>query len=483
MRPHSRRALSDKQPAPTGFSSHRKAKVKSCTTGISAPCHSSVCTSNKPEYCSPPKKTKRLKTTKQRNQIRGQGSDKSNQSHQHCGRGCKDKGPCSEGQGCQCSQSLNFCRTEKPIAKLFPLQKPSMITEGRLTSVKGLFRHEVRSMDIERLVKVKKHQKQREKREGQATARNSSPPSGWIPHSTPPAVISETSVEGISACANIDQKSKTLEKTDCLQTGLGKTVPMTVGSGDGKHNSAQTHEDTDNPATSRSPSDQKGIQEAVLLSSSENESVHESFPTSVKVRLTDHNVLPKKTSTRNYKETNKATTAMDAQHGFVNTQSLDTPAGPEVLNSDAPQFSRNPAVFAFSSATPDREKSVLGNESQHRKPGLSFKEEVVKRLAARLCHNPSSFPLQCCCPLETECRNVLLHHLQERHGSQLQHNLSRIHSHLTAEGPRSPLTAEQVLPSSVQNYIEDTPVNFSYKRKRDDDQRCETMEFQIGMSP
>lgn len=484
MRHRNRRALSDKQNALNMFSSHMKAKMKSCNTGIYAPCHSSVCSNNKTEeHYNAPQKTKRLKTIKQRNQIREQSNNRYNQSHQHCERGSKNKGPCRECQDCQCSRLLNLSSKEKPVAKPFPSQKPSIITEGRLTSIRGLFSHEVRSVDIERLVKEKKHQKHIEKQARQATASNSASPSCLIPYSTPPAVISETSEEGISACANKDQTSKILEKTDCLQTNLEDTVPVTMHTGDGKHNCAQPPEATDNTARPGSPSDQKGKQEAVILSSSESEPVHKSFPTSVKVSQSGHNVLRKKKKLYIHEQTNKATAALDVQHDFINTESLHTTAGSEVLNSNALQFDLSPAMF--SSPTLDREGSALGDESQHRKDflGFSSKDEVVSRLAARLCHNLVSFPLQRCCPLLTECRKVLLHHLQERHGSQLQHSLRRLHSHVSAEGPHSPHTAEQVWPSSVQKCLDNTHVYFRNTRKHEDDQQSETMEFHTGMSP
>ncbi|KAF4088388.1 hypothetical protein AMELA_G00082370 [Ameiurus melas] len=473
MRHHNRRALTDKQTALNMFNSHKKAKEKSCNTGISAPCHSSVCSNNKTEErFGEPQKTKRLKTIKQRNQIREQGSSRSNRSHQHCVRRSKDKGPCSECKDCQCSHALNFSRKEKPVAKPFPLQKPSIITEGRLTSIRGLFSHEVRSVDIERLIKEKKHQKHIEMQERQATASPS--PSCLIPHSTPPAVISERSEEGIFACANKDEKS--FEKTDHLHTNLEDAVPMTIRSGIGKHGSAQTPKATDNTTRSGNPSDQEGVQEAVILSSSESEPVHKSFPTSVKVTPSYRNVIPIQKNTQNQRQTNKATATMDVQHDFVNTERLDTPVGSEVLNSDAPQFDPSPAIFMFSSPTLDKERSALGDECQHKKPGFSSKEEEVRRLAASLCHNLGSFPLQRCCPLLTECRNVLLHHLQERHGSQLQHSLHRLHSHLS--GPHSPQTGEQVWPSTVQKHLDNTQKYFSYTRKHEDDQPIETMELQ-----
>lgn len=453
------------------FNSYRKTKVKSRSAGIPAPCHNSVCGNNKTEECSSERqKMKRLKTIKQRNQIREMITNRSNQRHQHCARGSKDKGPCSGCQDCQCS--LNFSRTEKPIAKPFLSQKPSIITEGRLTSIRGLFSHEVRSVDIERLVKERKDKKNNIK-EGQVAASNSSSPSGLIPHSPPPAVISEISEEGISACPNKNQKSKTLEKTDCLQSNVTATVAMTI-------QTAQTPQDTDNTTRSGSPSDQKGIQEAVTLSSSESEPAHKSFP-SVKVSLGDHNVIQKKEKTHDKKQNSK-TTGMDVHHVFVNTEGCVTPTGRGVLNSDALKFNRSPATFMFSSPTLNTERRVIGNENQHRKSGLSSKEEALSRLATRLSHNLSSFPLERDCPLLTECSNMLLQHLQDRHGSQLQHNLHKLHSHISEDSPHSPLTAEHVWPSSVPNCLDNTPVYFSYSRKHEGVQQSETVEFQTSMS-
>lgn len=474
MRHHNRKALSDKQNVVNMFKSHKKAKVKSCNTGIPASGHSSVYSSNKTgEHYSVPQKTKRLKTIKQRNLIREQSTNRPNQSHQHCERGSKDKGPCRECQECQCSRSLSFCKKEKPVAKPFSLQKPSIITEGRLTSIRGLFSHEVRSVDIERLVKDKKHQKHIEKQQGQSTASNSPSPFGVIPHTTPLAVISETNEEGISACANKDLKSKMLEQTDCLQTNLEGTIPRTVQSGDRKHNSAQSHATTARPGN---PSGQKGIQEAVILSSTESEPIHRSV--SVKVSQSDHKDIANKKSTHDQKQVNRATAAIDVQHAFVNNKRLDTPVG---SNSDSSQFDASPVVFTLFSPTLDRERRALQNVSQLRKPVFSPKEEALSKLAARLCQDLGSFPLQRCCPLLTECRKVLLDQLQERHGSQLQHSLCRLHSQPSAEESCSPHTAEQVWPSSVQKYSDNT--HFNYIRTHADDRQSKTMEFQTGMSP
>lgn len=456
-----------------------KVKMKSCNTSMSASCHSSVCSNNKTKKCyRVPQKTKRLKTIKQRNLIRGQSSNRSNQHSQQCERGRKDEESCSKYQDCQGSCSLNLSRKEKPVAKPFPSKKPSIITEGRLTSIRGLFSHEVRSVNIERLVKEKKHQKQ----EGQATASHSPSPPCLIPHSTPPAVVSETSEEGISAYASKDQRLLPLEQTDCIQTNLDGTVPLTMPSGDRTHNSAQIHE-----AFSRSPLDQKDIPEVVILSSSENELVHKSFRTPVSP--CEHKVIPKKKIRHDQKRTNKAA-AVDVKHDLVIAKRLDTPVGSKFFKLDSPQFlnaqldAPSPASFMFSSPTLDSKRMPVGDESQHRNPDFSSNEEAVSRLASGLCNSLDSFPLQHCRPLLTECRKVLLHQLQERHGSQLQHSLRRLHSHISAKDPRSSSdSTEQVWPSSEQKYLGNKQMYSIFTRKHEFNQQSETAEYPTGMLP
>ncbi|XP_027003639.2 uncharacterized protein LOC113643538 [Tachysurus fulvidraco] len=410
-----------------------------------------------------PQKTKRLKTIKQRNQIRRQNSTRSNQHHQHCERRSKDKRPCSECQDCSCLHKLSI--KEKPFAKPFPTQKPSIITEGRLTSIRGLFSHEVRSVDIERLVKEKKHQKHTEKHETQATASNSPSPSCVIPHSTPPAVIAETSENSISACTN-------KEKIHNLQTNLEETDSMTMHSEDENHRSNQTSKATDNTARSASPPGQKGIQEAVILSSSENDSAQKPFQTSFKVTLNDHKAIPKKKNTHIQKQTKKTIALMDVQPDFVNSERLCIPV-------DAPQFNPSPTIVPFPSPRLDRKISALRDESLHSKPVFSSKDEAVSRITARLCRELSPFPVQRCCPLLTDCSEVLLQHLHERHGSQLHHNLHRLQSLLSVEGLQSSQPAKKVWPrNDMQKYLDNTHLYFSYTRKHEDDQPKEIMELQ-----
>ncbi|KAI5620455.1 hypothetical protein C0J50_19922 [Silurus asotus] len=460
MRRHRRRELPDKQNALNKFDSHMKARVKSCNSGLSAPSHTSVCSKNKTdEHFSAPQKTKRLKTIKQRNHIRAQSNIRSKQSLPQCKKGSIDKQPGSESQDCQCIRLLTFSKKVKPGAKPFPLQKPSIITEGRLTSIRGLFSHEVRSVDIERLVKKRKQ-------EGKATASNSSSLSGVIPHSTP-AVISETSEEGSPAHANGGQQPKTLEKAEELQINLEDTVPV-----DGMHSFGQTNKATDKTARSESPS---GIQEAVILSLSESEPIHKSFPTSVKdICLIDHYVSPKTKNTHDQKQAYKTPPVVDVQPA----ERLDSPAGSEVLYSNAQQFEQSPAIFTFSSPTMGRERCSFEREASHRKHILSSKKEAVSRLAARLCRNLVSVPPQRCCHLLTKCKQVLLHQLKETHGSRLQHNLHKLHSHLSTEAPHSPHTADQVWPSSVQQYLDSPQMYFSCTGKYEDVQPRDTMNFQ-----
>ncbi|TSZ83250.1 hypothetical protein Baya_13770 [Bagarius yarrelli] len=372
MRHHSKRALTDKQNVLNKQNSTRRSKVQPCSTGISVPYHSLVSSKNETtKHYTVPHKMKRLKTIKERNQIRRQTSNRFNQ---HCDGKSKDKRRCSDYQDCQCSCSMHFSRKEKPVAKPFPAQKPSIITEGRLTSIRGLFSHEVRSVDIERLVKEKKDQMHIEKIKGRQTTASNSPTSCVVPHSTPLVVISETSEEGISACANKEQKSLT---ADPLQSRLHDTMH----SADNNYSSTQTPKATDNTSLP----DQKGMQEAVIMSPSENHPVQKSFPASFKISQVDHTVNSKNKNTQN--KTNKITAAVGANNDFVHSESLVTPTGLEALHLDVPQFDSSPNIFLFSSPTLEGEKKIVGKCSSttyRNDMALSFNTAYTKYTRSRV---------------------------------------------------------------------------------------------------
>ncbi|KAF7227053.1 proline-rich protein 19 [Nothobranchius furzeri] len=123
-------------------------------------------------------KVKRLKTRKERSQMRGDWKETSRtKSHHHCH--CKSW---KENAFLQ-----NFChngvhqtsRRSTTISSVVPAaQEPSVITESRLTGPHRLFNHEVKSIDIERLLSERsKH----EKKEEQVTEESNNSSASHIP--------------------------------------------------------------------------------------------------------------------------------------------------------------------------------------------------------------------------------------------------------------------------------------------------------------
>ena len=107
-------------------------------------------------------KMKRLRTHKERNQVRGSGAEVSNRKshhhHQHHRNHVSSK---DKQQSHSCSKTIAHCpqRKEARFARLFPsAQEPSVITTNRLIGHQGLFNNEVKSIDIERLLSEQRKQ-------------------------------------------------------------------------------------------------------------------------------------------------------------------------------------------------------------------------------------------------------------------------------------------------------------------------------------
>nr|XP_033496936.1 uncharacterized protein si:dkey-250k15.4 [Epinephelus lanceolatus] len=98
-------------------------------------------------------KLKRLRSRKERSQMRGGGREasKPKSHHHHCHRQSSKDVAHSQNcchSGCHCS-----ARRAEPFPTVIPAaQEPSIITDSRLIGHHGLFNHEVKSIDIERLL-------------------------------------------------------------------------------------------------------------------------------------------------------------------------------------------------------------------------------------------------------------------------------------------------------------------------------------------
>lgn len=448
------KAFPDKQ---NSLRNHIKFLVKSRSTGASAPHR----TKKAEEHCSPPQKVKRLRTRKERDQIRGPNISSFYRSHKPSRRISEEDSQCCDGYKLHCSHPFKHTRKGKAVAVPFLSQKPSVITEGRLTSIRGLFSHEVRSVDIERLVKEQRRQSQGENNEGKPSTSNS------------PCLPSPSPL--ISASGKYDmkegQKSKRpryeqiSKQTDHSQTNLEGAEPSTLHTGDDKC-SAQTCPEAVNNIIIRSP------KEAVVLSSPGSE-LFQSLST-LKANQNDPSVTPEVEDIfRSYdqEQTNNTTPATNVHQRLDNTRARSVH-----FNSDASQDDSAPVTCNASTPVLDKEGSVLADEGQSIKPGALISSEVMGRLASRLCQTLDSSSLRRHCPLLSECREVLMQTLQERN------SFSR-YPLPSADSSHSSNITEQACSSTGQRCGDvDTSMHFSFTRKYEDAQQRRNMENHAGES-
>ncbi|XP_022062031.2 uncharacterized protein si:dkey-250k15.4 [Acanthochromis polyacanthus] len=120
-------------------------------------------------------KMKRLKTRKERSLVRGGWKETSNtKSHHHY---CSRHSSKDMAHFHNCCHSSCHCPSKKQTQ--FPgvapaTQEPSIITDSRLIGHKGLFNHEVKSIDIERLLSEQRNLKQSVKEKYKASSHLSS---------------------------------------------------------------------------------------------------------------------------------------------------------------------------------------------------------------------------------------------------------------------------------------------------------------------
>ncbi|KAG9275983.1 hypothetical protein AMEX_G8230 [Astyanax mexicanus] len=382
-------------------------------------------------HCSPPQKIKRLKTRKERNQIRGPNIS-SFFFQSHVKKVSKDK-----AQGCSCQEShsghshKHFIK-DKTITKLFHPHRPSIITEGRLTSSRGLFSHEVRSVDIERLM-TDRRKSQSQAEDHQAAADNSLSVSSPLIFSPRPE--SGEPVASISRCVQDVDGELALEQTNHLQTITEEHSYMLT-----------CHESLENVVGSGHRSSNKT--KPAVLSSTESDFI-QSFSTPDPPNKTGPPYPPgeREEEPAADKTTTADKTPLDKQQRTHNPLIRSLQSDPAVCTVVSPT---TPAANA-----------------QQIDPDALISSEAIGRLAARLCQDLPLTPLRCHLPLLTECREVLLQALQERNSQ------TGLHLQLTTPTALPDLRhqiTEQASSSSQQRYGESTPtpMHFSFTRGYED---------------
>ncbi|TKS82299.1 hypothetical protein D9C73_016408 [Collichthys lucidus] len=339
-------------------------------------------------------KIKRLKSRRERSQMRMKEASKY-KSHQHH---CRSKISKDLAHVHNCCHSSCHCPSRRDV--LFPnvvpaAQEPSIITDSRLTGHQGLFNHEVKSIAIERLLNKQKLEKrgQQVQEESNATSRLSS---------TPP-VASPLSVNDLLG-ADTDEVMPFEKKAD----------PAT-----------KTHDDCQDEAKKISQGSDitpgQRPQPQLVLSSGNIASFKR---TSVDAAVSSKKTNPGMSEKRREAQ---VTPTVDRKHvktlnkrvkGNINSTLEHTPKNqkppvhqPHGLNTTPLKLSSSHTADSF--------------DIQYRRRDPNSVSKSVSTVAARLC-DTLQFPLLTRRSLVAESREVLLKALREWHGPQLQEDLLEV---------------------------------------------------------
>ncbi|KAI2655341.1 Muscle M-line assembly protein unc-89 [Labeo rohita] len=408
----------------------------SCQTDNAAHTSKPVCSSSMKTdvHFNSSHKVRRLKTRKERNQIRGLERNRYHPSSQH-----------SRREGCEkAHHPLSCSRKVRAFAKPYIPQKPSFMTEGRLTSIRGPFSHEIRSMDIERLVSEQIKRDQQRKEQGkQFVMHVTSPLLPSVPDSDLDCNLDEVQEPLQEAENNMTpqvkrKRSSRKEPSEKNTTNRGVFVSMRPSREDEKRdrNANTRQEDTNSKTRQESQSSPPKETEHVVLASSENEAVPQLCSTPIEPEKNNSQTG----NLQSHDEVKK--TKKNQQNGFMNIQRFEknsTRVG--VPNMEVTQVLENQQTLTSLSDL-DSGAGQVDNVEQGEQMSLSCRE-AVKRLTTRLCQSSELRLPSRRRPLLTECRETLLQTLQKRHSFHLEHNLHRLQSFLHVNQMASQLSSGQ----------------------------------------
>lgn len=310
-------------------------------------------------------KMKRLKSRKERSQMRGGGKEASKfkPHHHHC--------------RCQTSTDIahhhNYCHSSScSRPNVVPTsQEPSIITDSRLLGHQGLFNHEVKSIDIERLLSEQK--------------KDSYPPS--TSHIPSPLSTNDLLCADTGEIMLFENKAGPAMKAN--EACLEKEKKFSQGS-------------------DLTPGQRP--QQQLNISSGSFKTINSSKPLAPTVNTEKVNALNMKV------EGHMISTLVQTPK---NCQSPAHQVRAHHVHQSPVQLSSSPTADSF--------------DIQHRRldPDSVFKS--VSAVAASLC-DCLQFPLMRGRSLVAECREVLLKALQERHGPHLKENLLKVQRSLSFGG-------------------------------------------------
>ncbi|XP_035020303.2 uncharacterized protein si:dkey-250k15.4 isoform X1 [Hippoglossus stenolepis] len=333
-------------------------------------------------------KIKRLKTRKERSQMKGAGKEasKTKSYHQHC--------HCQTSKGRE--HFHNFChgicnsRRDAPFSKVITAtQEPSIITESRLIGHHGLFNHEVKSIDIQRLLS----QQGRLETGGQEAQEENHP--SLTPHIPSPFSSKDLLEAGTDEVLPFERKEDGAAKTRVVCQEKEKPICHESDITPGQRPQQQLDLSSE---SYKSIFSSKHSSPEVIISEEVTSVIHEKEREFQLTPTVDRDIVK-----RSYKKVKK--------------QVISTPRNQEPPAQQTHARHLSPSQLQLSSSPTTN--SFL---TQHRRRDPGCISKCVSAVGARLC-DCLQFPRLRSRNLLAESREVLLKALQERHGARLQENL------------------------------------------------------------
>ncbi|KAM4567397.1 proline-rich protein 19 [Fundulus diaphanus] len=331
-------------------------------------------------------KIRRLKTRKERCQMRAGRTDALKNKSHHRHHFCQSRKDLTYFPNCWRSCHLPT-RKNTPISSAVPVtQGPSMITEGRLIGHHGLFNHEVKSVNIERLFGEQSKPGQSEQKTSEENNNSSHLPS------TPCTSVLlsgdgllDAEGEGVPVKKKVNANTKTLD--DSQEMEMTNLQASNQGDNITPDLQQQLHSSCE---SLKSINQSKNSFQAIETESTEN-----------RMSGTDEAPQPKPFADRGKMKTLNRDMISDQQEPYKNQES--------------PALADDPISCQFQQFT---SLSDSDQEPDH-------VPKTIRAVAARLCeclHLPDPNGRN----LLSETREVLLKSLQKKHGPCLQSNLQDV---------------------------------------------------------
>lgn len=330
---------------------------------------------------------KQLKTRKERSG--GREASKSKPHRHHCG--CQSGKEMAHFSNC-CRNNYNCCSTgvDSNFPNVIPAaQEPSIITESRLIGHHGLFNHEVKSIDIERLLS---EQVKHEKTEQQVKEKKHAMSQLCLsPHNSSKDLLDADNDDIVSFEKKSDTSTDIHEKDNIVS----QRSDVTPGQ-------RPRHEICPSSVSDKSLFALKNIScDAPVIKSKKTSSVMSEKCKKLSSRVDKDNV-------KTFNKKLKTFTTSTLEHTPKNKKPPIQQTKTHSLSPSPLQLSSSPISEAFD-----------------RRLDPSCVSESVCAVAARLC-DCLHFTCLTKQNLVTETREVLLRSLQKRHGPHLQENLLKL---------------------------------------------------------